>query len=75
MNDKYTQKAVFTNRREVALLNVLLVKQKTEEKTMTTYAKTHIYIYTVVSRKYAPPFALVQNAGGGVFAGHYGMYE
>ena len=64
MNDKYTQKAVFTNRREVALLNVLLVKQKTEEKTMTTYAKTYIYIYTVVSRKYAPPFALVQNAGG-----------
>ena len=44
MNDKYTQKAVFTNRREVALLNVLLVKQKTEEKTMTTYAKTDIYI-------------------------------
>ena len=62
MNDKYTQKAVFTNRREVALLNVLLVKQKTEEKTMITYAKTDIY--TVLSRKYAPPFALVQNAGG-----------
>ena len=63
MNDKYTQKAVFTNRREVALLNVLLVKQKTEEKKWLHMQKL-IYIYTVVSRKYAPPFALVQNAGG-----------
>ena len=61
MNDKYTQKAVFTNRREVALLNVLLVKQKTEEKTMTTYAKTDIYIYRSVPQI---PFTLVQNAGG-----------
>ena len=63
MNDKYTQKAVFTNRREVALLNVLLVKQKTEEKAMTTYAKTDIYIYRSVPQ-IRPPFCLSTNAGG-----------
>ena len=68
MNDKYTQKAVFTNRREVALLNVLLVKQKTEEKTMTTYAKTDIYIYRSVPQ-IRPPFYLSTKCRGGLYAG------
>ena len=66
MHDKYTQKAVFTNRREVALLNVLLVKQKTEEKTMTTYAKTDIYIYRSVPQ-IRPPFCLSTKRRGGAY--------
>ena len=65
MNDKYTQKAVFTNRREVALLNVLLVKQKTEEKTMTTYDIWGGGLYAgwdgIFSRDYALPSGAIKH--------------